>query len=98
MATKTYKCTNYGDCDLALSNELVEIEDGEDIVCPGCSKTTLVEPSERAKGATGSRSKLGIAGIVAVLMIGLVWVLWPSPPDPELADTLLSEFFPKLPK
>ena len=98
MATKTYKCTNFGECDLALSNELIEIEEGEDVVCPSCSKTSLVEPTGKGKAAGAAGRKLAIVGVAMVVLVGLAWLLWPSPPDPNLANSLLSDFFQRLPK
>jgi ssDNA-binding Zn-finger/Zn-ribbon topoisomerase 1 len=99
MATKTYRCSNFGDCDLALSKEVIEIEDGEDVVCPNCKKNSLVDTEAQKTGARkGSGVKLAIAGVAVVLVIILVWALWPAKENPELANTMLSEFFPKLPK
>jgi ssDNA-binding Zn-finger/Zn-ribbon topoisomerase 1 len=98
MATKTYRCTNYGDCDLALNKEVVEIEDGEDVVCPGCSKASLVATDGQQTGARkGAGFKALIAGAAVLFIAILLWALWPSQ-NPQLANTMLSEFFPKLPK
>ena len=98
MATKTYRCTNYGDCDLALNKEPVEIEDGDDVICPGCSKNSLVAADAAKPGAKkGAGVKLAFIGAAVVLLVVLVWVFWPSE-NPQLANTMLSEFFPKLPK
>jgi len=95
MATKTYRCTNYGDCDLALSKEPVEIEDGDDVICPGCKKNSLVAADGPKAGAKkGPGVKLVVVGAVVLLAV-LVWVFWPSE-NPELANTMLSDFFPNL--
>jgi hypothetical protein len=98
MATKTYRCTNFGDCDLALNKEMIEIQDGDDVVCPGCSKTSLVAADEQKSGARkGLGVKLVVIAAALVIVIVLVWVFSPSA-NPELANTMLSEFFPRLPK
>jgi hypothetical protein len=98
MATKTYRCTNYGDCDLALNKEAVEIEDGDDVICPGCSKNSLVASDAQKAGVKkGAGMKLLAGGAAVVLILVFVWILWPKE-NPALANTMLSEFFPKLPR
>jgi hypothetical protein len=99
MATKTYKCTNYGDCDLALQKQVIEIEEGDDDICPGCSKKSLV-PTDSKGQAAGSRGvpKVLILGVLLLVVIAAGWMLWPAAPNPDLANSMLSEFFPKLPK
>ena len=98
MAAKTYRCTNYGDCDLALNKEIVEIEEGDDVVCPSCSKNSLVAAdSQGTGGGQGSLKKLVVIGAAVVVVALVVWVFWPSSPDQDQANALLTEFFPKLP-
>jgi len=98
MATNEYKCTNFAECDLALSKEPIEIEDGEDKLCPGCGKELAAGDSTKTAGSSGSRKRLIMAGGIAVLLALLVWVFWPVAPNPDLANSMLSDFFPKLPK
>lgn len=96
MAAKTYRCTNFGDCDLALNKEAIEIEEGDDLLCPSCSKTSLAPADAKAAGRKGIGLKVAAAAVVLVA-VAAAWALWPSR-NPELANTLLSEFFTKLPK
>lgn len=39
---KKYYCTNFGNCKTANSKTLVEIADGEELICPECKKRMLV--------------------------------------------------------
>lgn len=101
MATKKYKCTNFAACDLALSKEIIEIEEGEEIVCPGCHGPNSLAPLDpRPRNGPGdSIRKKALVGAAAVAALGLLtWVFWPSSPNPELANAMLSDFFPALPK
>ena len=101
MATKTYKCTNYAECDTALSKQPVEIEDGEDAICPNCGKATL-ESQGTARGGTkkdaSAGRKLIIAAAAVLLLAVLAWAFWPHSPNPDMANAMLSDFFPRLTK
>ncbi|MEX2264242.1 MAG: hypothetical protein WD696_19970 [Bryobacteraceae bacterium] len=98
MAAKKYNCTNFANCDAALTKEAIEIEDGEDLVCPSCQGAkTLVAAGDGAAGGGGGFPKgLAIAGGALVLVVALAWALWPSPPSPEMAAAMLNDFFPRL--
>ncbi|MDX1982855.1 MAG: hypothetical protein SFV51_21475 [Bryobacteraceae bacterium] len=102
MAAKKYKCTNFANCDKALTKDLIEIEDGEDFTCPSgeseCQKKYL--QAAGAGGGTGGGGgvpKAAIAALAGVLAIAaLAFFLWPKSPDPDLANTMIMDFFPRL--
>ena len=99
MATKKFRCTNFANCDLALSKELIEIEEGEDLVCPGCQDAKSLSPVDAASTSPRGlpRTLLLVAG--AVLLVAVAsWVFWPASPDPAKADSMLSDYFPRLQK
>lgn len=103
MAAKKYKCTNFANCDKALTKEIIEIEDGEDFSCPAneseCQKKYLQPASGGGGGSTGGGGvpKAAMIGIAAVVLIGvLVFLLWPAAPDPEAANAMITDFFPRL--
>ena len=99
MAAKKYKCTNFGNCDAALSKEVIEIEDGEDVVCTICKepKSLVAATGGPAKSGGGSsRMPLVLIGVGVVVVIALVWMLMPSSPQPEVASAMLLDFFPRL--
>ncbi len=100
MAEKKYKCTNFGNCDAALSKEVIEIEDGEDVVCPTCKQPKSLVPAEgggakSGGGSSGSMKWVAIGGGVVVL-VALGWMLMPTPINPDLASTMVLDFFPRL--
>jgi hypothetical protein len=97
MPAKKYRCTNFANCDAALGKEVIEIEDGEDVVCPTCKAANTLE-AEGGGGAPGKKPPkrlLVVAAGVAGAAI-LAWLLWPGGPDPGLASSLLTDFFPRL--
>jgi len=100
MPAKKYKCTNFANCDTALSKEVIEIEDGEDVVCPTCKQPKSLLPAEAGspKAAAGGSSPLKwvLIGVGAVVVIALVWMLIPSGPKPEVASAMMLDFFPRL--
>jgi|SRR5690242_13770302 hypothetical protein len=97
MPVNKYNCTNFANCDAALSKEVIEIEDGEEVVCPTCKQPKTLAPLGSSGPAKGGRRKgLLVGGIVVVAAVMLVWMLWPSPPRPELASSMLTDFFTRL--
>jgi hypothetical protein len=100
MAAKKYKCTNFANCDAALSKEVIEIEDGEEVVCPTCKEPKSLLPAEAdsAKTGTGGSSpmKRVLIGVGVVAVIALAWMLIPSGPRPEAASAMVLDFFPRL--
>jgi hypothetical protein len=97
MAANKYTCTNFANCDAALSKEVIEIEDGEDVICPSCKQPKSLVPVGSAGPAKGGKRKgLLIGGIAVVAVAMLVWMLWPSSPKPDLAASMLTDFFTRL--
>jgi tetratricopeptide (TPR) repeat protein len=86
MATKKYRCTNLAACDKALSQEILEVPEGQELVCTECGKPLEVIPD----GDPGGRRKkvLILAGAFLTLIAGVAtWALWPRnqyPPEPPL--------------
>ncbi len=79
MAQATARCTNRVNCDLAISNELIEIpQDGK---CPECRKPLLAEGANSNSATDEARRKRvrlmamggGVAGLSVVGL--LVWAL-----------------------
>lgn len=102
MAVKKYKCTNFANCDKALTKEVIEIEDGEEFSCPAnepeCQKKFL-QPAAGGGGSTGGGGvpKAAIIGVAAVVLIGaLLYFLWPASPNPDAANAMITDFFPRL--
>jgi len=106
MAVKKYKCTNFANCDKALTKEVIEIEDGEDFSCPAneseCQKKYLQPASGGGGGGStggggGGIPKVAIIGVAAVVVIGaLLYFVWPASPDPDAANAMITDFFPRL--
>ena len=101
MPGKAYKCTNFANCDKAFTKELIEIGEGEDFACPSgvadCQSKFLQAAARSEAAAAGGLPKpllFGAAGLVAIAL--LAFFLWPSQPDPELANTMITDFFPRL--
>ena len=102
---KTYKCTNFANCDKALTKELIEISDAEDFSCPAgeseCQKKYL-QPADGFGGGGGKTPPGGIPkpllwGAVGLVVIGTFgFFMWPSSPNQPLADSMITEFFPRL--
>jgi uncharacterized paraquat-inducible protein A len=96
MATTKYRCTDYGGCDKALQHEVIEIEVGEEALCPECkNKLQLLIPPSRS----GLTRWIYAAVATVLLALGVsLWLVHSSPkPDPVDADKMLSEFYPQLP-
>jgi hypothetical protein len=95
MAAKKYTCTNFANCDAALSKQVIEIEDGEEVVCPSCTETKTLVPEGAGKRKTGGPPKRAlIAAAMLVALVVLGWILWPDAPRDPAA--MLTEFFPRL--
>jgi hypothetical protein len=97
MPARKYICTNFANCDAALSKQVIEIEEGEDPVCPTCGDAKSLAPSEKSGSGGGSGVPKGLLiGGAVVLLIALGWLVWPSGPRPETAQAMLEDFFPRL--
>lgn len=86
MALRTGKCTNFGNCSIADSSKVLELQPGQDFVCPECGRALLGSTPSGGK----SRSGLILAGIVAFLLLAAVaaWFALSggSKPAPETAQ------------
>lgn len=101
MPGKPYKCTNFANCDKALTKELIEIGEGEDFACPSSvpdCQAKYLQPAARSEAAAAtSLPKPLLFGAAGLLVVALVaFFLWPSQPDPELANTMITDYFPRL--
>jgi hypothetical protein len=101
MAAKKYVCTNFANCDAALSKQVIEIEDGEDPVCPACGKPNTLVPAGGVKSGGGNKTgglpKSILIAVAALILLGIIgFLLWPKPPNPELANSMIADFFPRL--
>ncbi len=61
---KKYSCTNFGNCETANKKVLLEIADGEDLVCPVCKKRMLVPVKKKLS--------LPIFIICVILLLGVL--------------------------
>jgi NitT/TauT family transport system substrate-binding protein len=73
MATRRGKCTNFGDCQVADSKQVVDIPDGGDFVCSGCRHQLSEVPI--TKGLSVKRIIVVAAGLTVIIVIGVV-LLW----------------------
>lgn len=78
MADRTGKCTNFDNCHLADSGELITVPDGEEFVCPDpdCRKELMEVGKTNGKG----RKPLVAAVVAAVVIVGGLtgFLFWPS--------------------
>lgn len=86
MADRTGKCTNFENCHLADSKELVTIPDGEEFVCPNpdCGKELMEVRKTNGPGRKG----LVAAVVAAVVIVGGLtgFLFWPSNDGPVIPD------------
>jgi osmotically-inducible protein OsmY len=89
MAVTQYKCTNFAECDKALGREVIEIEDGEEAICPEPECGAKLEPIK--KQSVGGRSKLLLPAVALLCLIGLVvWLLIPNKPKATVKPIVAS--------
>jgi len=98
MPVVKYRCTNIaGGCMKALEREVIEIEEGQEPVCPNSDCGWKLEAVPQG----GHIPKWVYAAVVtALVVIGLTaWLAFPSAvkPNPAAADKMLSDFYPQLP-
>lgn len=103
MPAKRYSCTNYGVCERAVPGKYLEATDGNVAGCDdsNCSRYLSEVKGGAGGGAAGGgpRTKLLVGLAAGVVVVGLsLYLLMPSPPDPQRAEQLLSDYFPNLPK
>jgi NitT/TauT family transport system substrate-binding protein len=71
MAIRKGKCTNFGNCPVADSKQIVQIPEGADIICPDCGRQLSEIAPERNLPL---KSIIGVLAGLAIIGIGL-W-LW----------------------
>lgn len=62
---------NNPECDLCLSRELQEVEDGSEFVCRDCGQP-LKMAVEKKKNANGGKKQLVIIILAAIMLIGII--------------------------
>jgi hypothetical protein len=98
MPTTKYLCTNFAGCNKAIEREVIEIEDGEEPLCPEKECGCKLEPI-RKPGPMKIPKWLFAALAVVLVTVGLgFWLAHqPAKPNPAAADKMLSDFYPQLP-
>ena len=98
MPSKKYRCTNFAVCDKALSKEIIEIPEGGEPDCENADCRKYLVEIQESGHAKGLVRKAGTA-VAALAVLGVAgYFFWPSSPNPAAADTMLTEFFPNLPR
>jgi hypothetical protein len=102
VPSRKYKCTNVaGGCEHAFTKELIEIEEGVEFECPsklsGCGAKEITKETQSGPGWPLWKKGAVAAGVVFVLGAGTTMLI-PKTPDPELANQMLTDFFPGLKK
>ena len=65
-----YKCKNLGECDRANSGEVFEIVAGDDLKCPSCGISSMLEVVKTPTGGSAaSKLPLMIAGAVVTVVV-----------------------------
>jgi phosphate transport system substrate-binding protein len=87
------KCTDFGACSLADKQELIQVPDGAEFVCPECGRA-LAEVRREPSGG-GGRGKI-LAGLLALVLLGgfgLYWLLrgHSKKPGPDAGKTSAPE-------
>jgi phosphate transport system substrate-binding protein len=86
MAAKSGICTNIGNCTAADSRKLVELEPGQEFICPECGKPLLVAPDKSPRKAgifVGMAAGATILGALAIFTIHEVTNTQPKPEPPS---------------
>ena len=98
MPTTKYRCTNFATCNKALEREEIEIQDGEDPICPEKDCGSRLEPV-RIPGRRFPKWVFAVSAAVLVVIGLFVWLAIPATPrpNPDAAEKMLSDFYPQLP-
>ncbi|MDR1728244.1 MAG: transporter substrate-binding domain-containing protein [Acidobacteriota bacterium] len=70
MTIRKYQCTNFANCNKALEKAVIEIPEGDDVICPECGRK--LEQREKDAGR-GSATKVLAAIVVLLLLAGLAF-------------------------
>ncbi len=90
MATTQYKCLNFASCDKALRHEVIEIEDGEEPVCPEPGCQSKLVPLKRK--TTPGTPKWIIPAMILFCVAGLaIWLLTKSPKPKQTPPTAFNK-------
>lgn len=85
MSARQGKCTNFGNCAIADTRQVVDIRDGLPFTCPDCRRA-LTEMNSR-EGLSRTQS-LAIAGVVLVgVTVVAAWLVARTRPVAERADS-----------
>jgi tetratricopeptide (TPR) repeat protein len=70
-----YKCAFVGDCDRATRGDVLELEPGADLKCPGCNNPMQLAGSQDEDGGQGRKKMVmaAAAGIGALVLAGGAW-------------------------
>jgi len=100
VAAKNYQCQNYGSCDLALNHELIEIQDGEEWRCPAGQANCRAGLKEMGDGPPVEWPRwirYGLTAVAGLAVLGAgTYFLIPQEPDRPAAETMITDFFPRL--
>lgn len=97
--TKKYRCINFGGgCNRALGHEVLEIEDGQEAICPEVDCGSKLESVVPGKFRVPKWAYAAAAVVLLAIGIGS-WITAPpkSKPNPDAAEKMLSDFYPQLP-
>lgn len=89
MAIRVGKCTNFGNCSVADSSQIVQVPDGSDTICPECKRAlTLTALKQRS-----STPYLLFAVFVGLLLGGIAYFAYKTlgPHAPLAAHTEVAE-------
>lgn len=88
------KCTNYGNCEMADARESIEVEEGEDFICPECKKK--LQATNKGGGSStggGLDKKILIAIIASIIAVLVGLVIYLTRPDvktePPIPDPIV---------
>jgi hypothetical protein len=83
VAIRKGKCVNLGGCDNALSGEIIEVQEGDEFVCPNKDCGRPLQPLGTSKTTSPYVKAISI-GAAGVLIVGsLAWALWPTASHPQ---------------
>lgn len=75
--TRTGRCTNIGNCDLADSRALVEVKPGADFICSECGKPLMVMGGGNGSSvAQGRLPRWALAALAGVFVVVLCFATW----------------------
>ncbi len=79
MAIRRGRCTNFGNCPVADSKQIVSVPDGADLVCPDCARQLSEIAPEKKLPVVPIVGALGCLALIALIAIPL-WLWFRSKP------------------